>query len=53
MRRYRLRIVLLSLGVLFGFGSAFHHMAHGDHCHHGDHHDRERAGHWEWREDHP
>ena len=31
---YRLRVVLLSLGVLFGFGSGFSHLA-GHHCHHG------------------
>jgi hypothetical protein len=37
------RIVLLSLGVLFGFGSAIGHMHSRDHhghwrdrCHHGD-----------------
>jgi hypothetical protein len=40
---YRLRIALLSLGVLFGFGSAFGHFAHrhGDYHHHecgSDHH---------------
>lgn len=42
-RRIPLRIVLLSLGVLFGFGSAFAHGVHS-HGHHGDgrshcHHD--------------
>ena len=37
MRRVPLRIVLLSLGVVFGFGSA---IAHGFHSH--DHHYR----HW-------
>jgi hypothetical protein len=31
---YRLRIALLSLGVLFGFGSAFGHFG----SHHGDYH---------------
>lgn len=41
-RRFPLRIVLLSLGVLWGFGSAFGHAYHGhghhrhDHCHHDD-----------------
>lgn len=33
MSPYRLRIVLLSLGVLFGFGSAFAHFK-GHHHHH-------------------
>jgi hypothetical protein len=36
MNRYRLRIVLLSLGVLFGFGSAFAHFSHA----------REHGAHW-------
>lgn len=40
-RRIPLRVILLSLGVLFGFGSAIGHAAHGhrgwhDHCHHDD-----------------
>lgn len=41
-RRFPLRIVLLSLGVLFGFGSAIGHSVHGysHHSHHGHcHHD--------------
>jgi len=29
MFRYRIRIVLLSLGVVLGYGSAFSRMAHG------------------------
>ena len=34
MRNYRLRVVLLSLGALFGFGSGIAHMSHRhDHCH--------------------
>lgn len=39
MIRHRVRVVLLSLGVLFGFGSAFAHFHRG------------RAGHddWGWR----
>ena len=37
MRRYRLRIVLLSLGVVLGYGSAIAH-AIGHHHHHGHHH---------------
>jgi hypothetical protein len=43
MRRVPLRVILLSLGVLFGFGSAIGHAVHGhghrgwhDHCHHDD-----------------
>ena len=40
-RRVPLRIVLLSLGVLFGFGSAIAHGVHSHHhyghCHHDDH----------------
>lgn len=32
MTRYRLRIVLLALGVVLGYGSA---IAHGFHHHHG------------------
>ena len=42
MTRFRLRIVLLALGVVFGYGSAFVHAYH----HHGDawHH---RHGHCE------
>lgn len=42
MRRVPLRIVLLSLGVVFGFGSAIAHGMHGHnhawhgHCHHDD-----------------
>ena len=52
MRHHRLRIILLSLGVLFGFGSAFGFSHH--HCHHDDgDYDRGHAGHWEWHEDHP
>lgn len=40
-RRVPLRIVLLSLGVLFGFGSAIAHGVHSHdhwhgHCHHDD-----------------
>jgi hypothetical protein len=40
MSRYRLRIVLLSLGVLFGYGSAIARYSrgtgdHGFFCHHG------------------
>ena len=43
-RRIPLRIILLSLGVLFGFGSAIAHSAHGyahhehwrAHCHNDD-----------------
>jgi hypothetical protein len=34
MRRPPLRIILLSLGVLFGFGSAIAHSLH-PHDHHG------------------
>lgn len=37
MRRYRLRIALLTLGVVFGYGSAVAHVLH--HHHHHDHHD--------------
>lgn len=33
---YRLRVALLALGVLFGFGSAIRHFAYG----HGHWHDR-------------
>lgn len=40
MHRTRLRIVLLALGVLVGYGSAFahhaHHRDHYSHCHHND-----------------
>ena len=36
MRRYRLRIALLTLGVVFGYGSA---IAHAVHHHYYDHHD--------------
>ncbi|MET0343205.1 MAG: hypothetical protein ABW252_19510 [Polyangiales bacterium] len=46
MNRYRMRVVLLSLGVLFGYGSAFAHVGHHDrdpdrahrhaHCHGDD-----------------
>lgn len=36
-RRYRFKIVLLSLGVVFGYGSAFMHFKRGHHhegsCH--------------------
>jgi hypothetical protein len=39
MPRIPLRIVLLSLGVLFGFGSAIAHSAHS-HGYHGHWHDR-------------
>jgi len=39
-RRFPLRIVLLSLGVLFGFGSAIGHAVHG-HGHHSHH-----SGYW-------
>jgi hypothetical protein len=38
MDRYRLRIVLLSLGVLFGFGSAFAHFSGYRHHHRSHHH---------------
>jgi hypothetical protein len=33
MRRFPLRVVLLALGVLFGYGSAFAHMGHHHGCH--------------------
>lgn len=47
--RYRLRIVLLSLGVILGFGSgiahAVHHHRHGGPWDHGCRHDRfDRGG---------
>jgi len=39
MQNYRLRVVLLSLGVLFGFGSGFASLSHRhdrcDYHHHG------------------
>ena len=31
MRRYDIRIALLGLGVLFGYGSAIAHFAYGHH----------------------
>lgn len=47
MMRYRFRIALLALGVLFGYGSAIRHFAYGghgrwhhhmhDHCDWSDH----------------
>jgi hypothetical protein len=47
MNPYRLRIVLLSLGVLFGFGSAFAHFSgyrgHRGHHHHHDCWDEQAA----------
>jgi hypothetical protein len=40
MTRYQLRIVLLALGVVFGYGSAIAHgFRHHDTSHH-HHHDR-------------
>jgi hypothetical protein len=40
MTRYQLRIVLLALGVVFGYGSAIAHgFRHHDGSHH-NHHDR-------------
>ena len=52
----RIKIVLLSLGVLFGFGSAFGHAYHHRHgwdegygppCHDAPH----GHGHWVYQED--
>lgn len=46
MTRYRLRVALLALGVLFGYGSAIRHFAYGhgrwhhhmhEHCDWSDH----------------
>jgi hypothetical protein len=39
MRGYRLRIALLSLGVLFGYGSAVAHFTHRHYNRHHGHHD--------------
>lgn len=38
MRRYRLRIALLSLGVVLGYGHAFAHYRHHDGWHARAHH---------------
>ena len=50
MWRYRLRIVLLSLGVLVGYGSGFAHLAHRhgrfDHRYHD-------CPHWSWFDTEP
>ena len=48
MFRYRFRIVLLSLGVLFGYGSAYRHLTHGYGHDHG--HGWRDGGHecWHW-----
>ena len=46
MRNYRLRVMLLTLGVVLGYGSAaahlYHHGMHAGygHCHRHGHHDR-------------
>jgi hypothetical protein len=45
MIRYRLRIVLLSMGVVLGFGSALFHFSRG-HGHHGSCVDDVRALRW-------
>ena len=49
---YRLRIILLSLGVLLGFGAGFTHLGHArEHrrgsgpCHE---HEPGPRGHWRW-----
>jgi hypothetical protein len=39
MRGYRIRIALLALGVLFGYGSAIRHLAYGHHRGHCAFHD--------------
>jgi hypothetical protein len=49
---YRVRIILLSLGVLFGFGSAIARFSHGHGHGHGYrngpcHEQRWHPGHWE------
>lgn len=50
---YQLRIILLSLGVLFGFGSAFAHLGHGHRRCHERHESRgdPPSGHWRWEAD--
>ena len=45
MRAYPLRVVLLSLGVLFGFGSGFAHLSHGHRHHHCHAHERDSSYH--------
>lgn len=39
MSRYHLRLLLLGLGVVFGYGSAIAHFGH----HHGHHHFRKHC----------
>jgi hypothetical protein len=51
MFRYRFRIVVLSLGVLFGYASGYRHLVHGhSHGHgHGEHRWREGShACWHW-----
>lgn len=48
MRNHRLRVLLLSLGVLFGFGSGFAHLSHGHYAHH---HGRDYCDHGDYDRD--
>ena len=54
MVRHRLKIVLLSLGVVFGYGSALAHFTHWhgyDYGWHGHCHDHRSDGFGPWRDD--
>ncbi|MET0387495.1 MAG: hypothetical protein ABW321_16110 [Polyangiales bacterium] len=56
MRGYRIRIALLTLGVMFGYGSAIARGFYGHgHCHHhhGHHGYGGRDFHWDDDYDHP
>ena len=47
MRRYPVRVALLTLGVLLGYGSAIAHYGFGYRFGHDCHHHHAHHGHWD------